>query len=179
MFSHDFLTMFSHDFSRCFLTISHDVFSRFLMMPFGNISMCFRIFWQSFRRVWFSSDDLAQSYRLSKRVTNMNPGHVKGDINYVTIFLLMNFALRVHFLLKYSPKKCNGLLLPMYSSFVHILILSLIALCNNVSSLSSSRGSLINVSVFSVTFVFDPQPVSSRIKSTLSSNSFHRLKTNS
>ena len=122
------------------------------------ILMCVRILLPSFRRVWFSSDDSAQSYRLSKRVTNMNPGHVKGvrDINEVSIFWLMNFVFReVHLLSKYSPQS-NGLLVPMYSSFVHILILSLIILCNNVSGLSSPRGSLINVSVFSVTFGFDP-----------------------
>ena len=69
------------------------------------ISLYFRIFWPSFCRVWFSSDDFAQSYRLSKRVTNMNPGHVKGDDNEVTIFSLINFAFIVHFLSKYSPKK--------------------------------------------------------------------------
>ena len=45
------------------------------------ISMCFRIFLPSIRLVWFSSDDFAQSYRLSKRVTNMNPGHVKSVHN--------------------------------------------------------------------------------------------------
>ena len=92
------------------------------------------------------------------RVTNMNPGHIKGihDVNEVAIFWLMNFAFReVHFLSKYFPKS-NGLLVPMYLSFVHILILSLIILCNNVSNLSSSRGSLINVNVFSVTFGFYP-----------------------
>ena len=135
------------------------------------ISMCFRIFLSSFRRVWFSSDDFVQSYRLSKRVTKTNPGHVKGvhDVNEVAIFWLMNFAFRkVYFLSKYSPQKSNGLLVPMYSSFVYILILSLIILCNNVSSLSSSRCSLINVNVFSSTFGFDPRPVSYRIKSTLS-----------
>ena len=51
-------------------------------------SMCFRIFLPSFRRVCFSSDNFAQSYRLSKRVTNMNPGHVKRvhDINEVAFF---------------------------------------------------------------------------------------------
>ena len=72
------------------------------------ISMCFRIFMPSFRRVWFSSNDFRLSYRLSNRVTNMNPGHVKcvQDVNEVTIFWLMNFAFReVHFFSKYSPKK--------------------------------------------------------------------------
>ena len=72
------------------------------------------------------------------------------------------------------PKQNNELLVPMYSEFVHILILSLI-LCNNVRSLSSSRGPLINVNVFSVTFGFDPRPVSSRIRSTLSLNLLHHL----
>ena len=105
----------------------------------------------------------------------MNPGHVKvvHNVNEVAIFWLMDFASKeVHYLSKYSPKN-NGLLVPMYSSFVHILILSLIILCNNVSSLSSSRGSLINVNVFSVTFGFDPRPVSYRIKST---NLLYHLK---
>ena len=69
------------------------------------IPLCFRIYLPSFCRVWFSSDDFAQSHRLSKRVTNMTPGHVKGDVNEVAIFLLINFAFIVHFLLKYSPKK--------------------------------------------------------------------------
>ena len=141
------------------------------------ISMFFRIFLSYFRRVWFSSDDFAQSYKLSKRVTNMNPGHVKGvhDVNEVAIFWLMDFAFReVHFLSKYSPPKTNGLLEPVYSSFVRIIILSLIILCNIVSSLSSSRGSLINANVFSVTFGFDLRPY--RIKSTLSSNLLHHLK---
>ena len=110
----------------------------------------------------------------------MNPGHVKGihDVNEVAIFCLMDFAFREgHFLSKYPPpKKSNGLLVPMYSSFVHIIILSLIILCNIVSSLSSSRGSLINVNVFSVTFGFDPRPMPNRIKSTLSSNLLHHFK---
>ena len=142
------------------------------------ISVCFRIFLPSFCRSWFSFDDFAQSYRLSKRVTNMNPGHDKGvhDVNEVAIFWLMNFAFRVHFLSKYSPTKSNGLLLPMYSSIVHLLILSLTIFYNNNSSLSSSRGSLINVNVFSVTFGFDPRPVSPRFKSTLSSNLLHHLE---
>ena len=72
------------------------------------ISTCFRIFLQSFRRVWFSSDAFVQSYRLSKRVTNMNSGHVKGehDVNEVAIVWLMNFTFReIHFLSNYSPKK--------------------------------------------------------------------------
>ena len=109
----------------------------------------------------------------------MNPGHIKGvhDVNEVAIFGLMNFTFReINFLSNYSPPKSNRLLVPMYSLCVHILILSLIILCNNVSSLSSSRGSLINVNVFSVTFDFDPRPVSYRIKSTLSSNLLHHLK---
>ena len=111
----------------------------------------------------------------------MNQGHVKSvhDVNEVAIFKVKNFTFReVHFLSKYSPKS-NGLLVPMYSSFVHIFILSLIILCNNVSSLSSSRGTLINVNVFSVKFGYEsyvPQPLSSRIKSTLSSNLLHHLK---
>ena len=96
----------------------------------------------------------------------MNLGHVKGVHD---VILVDEIRVReVHYLSKYSPQKCNGLLEPMYSSFVHILILSLVILCNNVSSLSSSSGSLINVNVFSVTFGLDPRPVSSRIKSTLS-----------
>ena len=72
------------------------------------ISMCFCILLLSFRRVWFSSDDFAQSYRLSKSVTYMNPGHVKGehDVNEVVIFWLMNFTLiEVRFLSKYCPQK--------------------------------------------------------------------------
>ena len=87
----------------------------------------------------------------------MNPGHVKGvhDVNEVANFWLMNFTLReIHFLSKYPPR--NGLLVPMYSSIVDILILSLIIRCNYVSSLFSSRGSLINVNVFSVMFGFVP-----------------------
>ena len=106
-------------------------FTMLCSMVITIISMCFRIFLSSFRRVWFSCDDFAQSYRLSKRVTNMNPGHVKGahDVNKVAIFWLMNFAFReIHFLSKYSPQKSNGLLVPMYSSSVHFLILSLIIL---------------------------------------------------
>ena len=121
------------------------------------ISVYCRIFLPSFCRVWFSSDVFVQSYRISKRVTNMNPGHVKGvhDVNEVTIFWLMNFAFRkFHFLPMYSPPKSNGLLKPVYSSFVLILILPLIILCNDVDSLSSPRGSLINFNVFSVTFDF-------------------------
>ena len=140
--------------------------------------MCFRIF-LSFRRVWFSSDDFAQSYGPSKRVTNMNLGHVKGlyDVNEGAIVWLMNFECReVRFLSKYFPKKSMGLPVPMHPLFLHILILSLILLYNNVSSMSSSRGSLINVKVFSGAFGFDPRPVSSRIKSTLSSNLLYHLK---
>ena len=103
-----------------------------------NYINVFSYLFATFSPIWFSSDDFAQSYRLSKRVTNMNPGHVKGihHDNEVAIFWLMNFSFReVHFLSKYSPKISNGLLVPMYSSFVHTLILSLIILCNNVSSL--------------------------------------------
>ena len=125
------------------------------------ISMCLRFFLPSFCQVWFSSDDFAQSYRLSKRGININQGQVKGlnDINDVANFWLMNFTFReVHFLSKHSPQKRDGLLIPMYSSFVRILILSLIIIHNNVSSLSSSSGSLINVNVFYVTFGFDPRP---------------------
>ena len=74
-----------------------DFFNNFTLlssMVIKIISMCFRIFLPSFRRVWFSSDDFAQSYRLSKRVTNMSPGHVKGihDVREVAIFWLMNFT---------------------------------------------------------------------------------------
>ena len=72
------------------------------------ISMCVGIFLPSFRRVWFSSDDFAQSYRLSKRVTNISPGHVKGIhyVNEVAIVWLMKYVFRkVHFLSKYSPKR--------------------------------------------------------------------------
>ena len=112
-------------------------------MDIKIISMCFCIFLPSFRRVWFRSDDFAQSYRLSKRVTNMNPGHVKGvhDVNEVAFFWLMNLTFReVHFLSKYSPKS-NVLLSPMYSSlFVDILILTLIILCNNVCSFLHPQG---------------------------------------
>ena len=65
-----------------------------------TIISCFRIFLPSFRRVWFNSDVFAQSYWLSKRVTNMNPGHV----NEFAIFWLMNFTFReIHFLSNYSP----------------------------------------------------------------------------
>ena len=51
------------------------------------ISKCFRILLLSFRQVLFSSDDFAQSKWLLKRVTNVNPGHVKGehDINEVEV----------------------------------------------------------------------------------------------
>ena len=107
----------------------------------------------------------------------MNPGHVKGvhDANEVAIVWLMNFTFReIDFLSNVPPQK--AMLVPMYSSFVHILILSLIIRCANVRSLSSSRGSLINVNVFSVTFGLDLRPVSLRIRSTLSSNLLHNLK---
>ena len=102
------------------------------------ISVCFCIFLPTFCRVWFSSDEFAQSYRPSKRVTNMNPGHVEGvhDVIEVALIWFMSFAIReAHFLSKYSPQKINGLLVPMYSLFDHIHILSLIIICNNVSSL--------------------------------------------
>ena len=117
--------------------------------------------------------------RVSKRVTNTNPGHVKGvhDVNEVAIFWLVNLA---KFIISQSipappppHQKNNGLLVVMYSSFVHILILSLITL---FTCLSSSRGSLINVNVTSVTLGFDPRPLSSRIKTTLSSHLLHNLK---
>ena len=157
-----------------------DNFTMLCSMVIRLISMCFRIFLPPFRRVWFSSDDFAQSYRHSNYVYNVNPGHVKGvyDVNEVAIFWLMNFAFReVHFLSKYSPKKAMDCLYRcISSSFIHILILSLIILCSNVSCRSSSRGSLINVNIFSVTFDFDPRPVSSRIKSTLSLNLLYHLK---
>ena len=69
------------------------------------ILMCYCIFLPSFRGVWFIYDDFAQSYMLSKRVTNMDPGHVKG-VNKVALSWLMRFMFReVHFLSKYSPKK--------------------------------------------------------------------------
>ena len=58
-----------------------DFFNNFAMLcivVIKVISMCFRIFLPSFRRVWLSSDDFAKSYRPSKRVTDMNPGHVKS-----------------------------------------------------------------------------------------------------
>ena len=68
-----------------------DFFNNFTIlcsMVIKIISMCFHIFLPSFCRVWFSSDEFAQSYRLSKRVTNMNQGHVKRihDVNEVAIF---------------------------------------------------------------------------------------------
>ena len=68
-----------------------DFFNNFTIicsMVIKIISMYFRIFLPSFRRIWFSSDDFVQSYRLSKRVTNMNPGYVKSlhDVNEVAIF---------------------------------------------------------------------------------------------
>ena len=72
----------------------------------------------------------------------MNPGHVKGvhDVNEVAIFWLMNFAFREYnFLSKNSHKKSNKLLVLMYSSFVHILILSLITLYNGISSTVDSE----------------------------------------
>ena len=67
-----------------------DFFNNFTLlcsMVLKIISICFCIFMPSFRRVWFSSDDFAQSYGLSKRVTYMNPGHVKGvhDVNEVAL----------------------------------------------------------------------------------------------
>ena len=99
----------------------------------------------------------------------MNPGHVKDvhDVKEVAIVWLMNFEIReVCFFSKYPPQ----------NNELYILILSLLILCNNDRSLSSSRGALIYVKVFSVTFGFDPQPVSSRNKSTLSSNLLHHLK---
>ena len=111
------------------------------------------IFLPSFRQVWFSSDDFAQNYRLSKRVTSMNPGHGKGvhDVNEVALYWLMSFAFReVHFLSKYSPKKSNGLLVPMYSLFPDQYYETMLVV------LSSSRGSLIKVNVLSVSFGFDP-----------------------
>ena len=51
--------------------------------------MCFCIFLPSFCRVWLSSNDFVQIYRLSKRVTNMNPGHVKGvrDVNEMALLI--------------------------------------------------------------------------------------------
>ena len=61
----------------------------------------------------------------------MNLGHVKGvhDVNEVALFWLMSFAFReVNLRSKYSPQKSNGLLVPMYSLFVHIHILPLIIL---------------------------------------------------
>ena len=63
-------------------------FTTLCSMLMKIISIYFPIFLQSFHRVWFSSDDFAQNYRLSKRVTNMNPGHVKSvhDVNEVAIF---------------------------------------------------------------------------------------------
>ena len=137
--------------------------------------MCFRIFLQSFRRVWFSSDEFAQSYRLSKRVNNMNPGHVKGvhDVNEVALFRLMSFAFReVHFLSNYSPQKRNGLLVPMYSLFVHIHILPLIILCSNVSSLVFIQTVTNQCKRFLCNVWFRP----SRIKSTLSSNLLYHFK---
>ena len=83
-------------------------FTMLCSMDIKTISMSFSIFLPSLRRVWFRSDDFAQSYRLSKRVTYMNPGHVKGvhDVNEVAFFWLMNLTFReVHFLSKYSPTK--------------------------------------------------------------------------
>ena len=81
-----------------------DFFNNFTLlcsMEIKIISMCFCIFLPSFRRVWFSSDDFGQSYRLSKRVTNMNLGHVKcvQDVNEVTLIGLMSFLMR------FSPNK--------------------------------------------------------------------------
>ena len=71
-----------------------DFFNNFTMlcsMVIKIIPICFLIFLPSFRRVCLSSDDFAQSYKLSKRVTNMNPGHVKGDVNEVAIFFIDAF----------------------------------------------------------------------------------------
>ena len=114
----NFLEKFLKHFSRKFWLYVQGVFrnnigffNNFTMlcsMVIKIISMCFRIFLPSFPRVWFSSDDLAQNFRLSKRVTNMNPEHVKGlhDVNEVAIFWLMNMAVRkVHFLSRYFPQK--------------------------------------------------------------------------
>ena len=50
------------------------------------ISLCFRIFLLSFCQVCFSSNDFVQSYRFSKRATNVNPGHFKGDVIEAAIF---------------------------------------------------------------------------------------------
>ena len=62
------------------------------------------------------------------------------------------------------------MLLSMYSLFIHTLLLAMILqamikLCNSVRSLSSSRGSLINVNVYSVTFGFELDP--SRLESNI------------
>ena len=66
-----------------------DFFNNFAMlcsMVIKIILICFPILLPSFPRVWLGSDDFAQSYRLSKRVTNMNPAHVKDEVNEVAIF---------------------------------------------------------------------------------------------
>ena len=71
------------------------------------ISMCFCIFLSSFRRVCFKSDDFAQSYRLSKRVPKINPGHVKGvhDVNRRFVFVDEFYFERSSFPLKVFSQK--------------------------------------------------------------------------
>ena len=88
-----------------------DFFHNFTMLcckVIKIISMCFLYLLAISSLSLFSSDVLGQSYRLSKRVTYMNPGHVKGvhDFNEVTIFSLMDITFReIHFLSNYPPRK--------------------------------------------------------------------------
>ena len=98
----------------------------------------------------------------------MNPGHVKGvhDVIEVALFWLMRFAIREpHFLSKYSPQKSNGLLVLMNLLFVIICSHPFTTPDHNMLVVvSSSRGSLINANVVSVTFGFDPRSLPSIIK---------------
>ena len=131
------------------------------------ISMCFRIFLSSFCHLFAEFGLVVMTLRKvigSQRVTNMNSGHVKGvqDVNEVAIFSLMNFAFReIHFLSKLSQKKAMDCLYrciqPLYTSLYYpwsyygtMLVVCLHPECH------------INVNVFSVTFGFDPRPMSSR-----------------
>ena len=100
----------------------------------------------------------------------MIPGHVKGNGNEVAIFWLINFSFIVHFLSKYPPKKQWIALTDVFIICTHPYTIT--------RSLSSSRGSLININLFSVhvTLSFKPRPVSARIKSTPSSNLLHHIK---
>ena len=159
-----------------------DFFNNFAMlcsMVIKIISICFLILLPSFPRVWLGSDDFAQSYRLSKRVTNMNPAHVKDDVNEVAIFWLMHFAFRAHFLSKYSPLPHKKAMNCLYRC-IHRLYTSLYYPWSQYVTMLEffiqGVNYQCNVNIVSETFGFHPQPVSSRIKYTLSSNLLHNLK---